>query len=58
MNVDVLVVGAGPAGLSAASELRRLGVAQVLVVDRETNPAAFRGTAGIPGTGCATCTGS
>jgi thioredoxin reductase len=35
VNADVLVVGAGPAGLAAAIELRRLGVADVLVVDRE-----------------------
>lgn len=42
MDVDVLVVGAGPAGLSAAAELRRLGAGTVLVVDRE--PAA----GGIP----------
>ena len=35
MNVDVLIVGAGPAGLAAATELRRLGVGRVLVVDRE-----------------------
>jgi thioredoxin reductase len=35
VNVDVLVVGAGPAGLSAAAELRRLGVGTVLVADRE-----------------------
>jgi thioredoxin reductase len=34
-DVDVLVVGAGPAGLAAAVELRRLGVGGVLVVDRE-----------------------
>jgi thioredoxin reductase len=34
----VLVVGAGPAGLSAAAELRRLGVGSVLVVDREGAP--------------------
>jgi thioredoxin reductase len=34
-SVDVLVVGAGPAGLAAAIELRRLGAGQVLVIDRE-----------------------
>lgn len=33
--VDVLIVGAGPAGLSAATELRSLGVESVMVVDRE-----------------------
>ena len=35
MNVNVLVVGAGPAGLAAAIELRRAGVDRVLVADRE-----------------------
>jgi thioredoxin reductase len=35
MRADVLVVGAGPAGLAAATQLRRLGVANVVVVDRE-----------------------
>jgi thioredoxin reductase len=35
MTVDVLIVGAGPAGLAAAIELRRLGTGQVMVVDRE-----------------------
>ena len=34
-NLDVLIVGAGPAGLATALELRRLGVPRVLVVDRE-----------------------
>lgn len=34
-NVDALIVGAGPAGLAAATELRRLGLGRVLVVDRE-----------------------
>lgn len=36
METDVLIVGAGPAGLTAAAELRRLGVARVVVADRET----------------------
>jgi thioredoxin reductase len=41
MNVDVLVVGAGPAGLSAARELRRLGVGSVLVAEREAEPGGI-----------------
>jgi len=35
VNVDVLIAGAGPAGLAAGIELRRLGVSRVLLVDRE-----------------------
>ena len=34
-HVDVLIVGAGPAGLAAALALRALGVARVLIVERE-----------------------
>ncbi len=39
---DVIILGAGPAGLSAAAELTRLGAGKVMVLDRE--PAA----GGIP----------
>ena len=39
---DVLIVGAGPAGLAAAIELRRLGAGRVLVADREP------GAGGVP----------
>jgi thioredoxin reductase len=38
MNVDVLIVGGGPAGLAAAIELQRLGAGRVLVADREQEP--------------------
>jgi thioredoxin reductase len=41
VDVDVLVVGAGPAGLSAAIELRRLGAGTVLVADRESEPGGI-----------------
>lgn len=34
-EVDVAIVGGGPAGLGAAVELRRLGVARVLILERE-----------------------
>jgi NADPH-dependent 2,4-dienoyl-CoA reductase/sulfur reductase-like enzyme len=33
---DVLVIGAGPAGLAAATRLKELGTARVVVVERET----------------------
>jgi thioredoxin reductase len=35
VETDVLIVGAGPSGLAAAIELRRLGIERVLLVDRE-----------------------
>jgi thioredoxin reductase len=38
VDADALIVGAGPAGLTAAAELRRLGVRRVLVADREAEP--------------------
>lgn len=35
-RADVIVVGAGPAGLAAAAELRRLGAGRVAVLERES----------------------
>lgn len=37
----VAVVGAGPAGLAAALELRRRGVADVVVIEREAEPGGI-----------------
>jgi len=53
-SVEVLVVGAGPAGLAAAADLARAGI-EVEVLERESEPG------GIPRhshhAGYATCTG-
>lgn len=35
-NCDVLVVGAGPAGLSAAIQLKKQGIKRIVVMDRES----------------------
>jgi thioredoxin reductase len=35
LRTDVLIVGAGPAGLTAAAELKRAGAGDVLVLERE-----------------------
>jgi thioredoxin reductase len=37
----VAIVGAGPAGLAAAVELRRLGVGEVVVIEREQEPGGI-----------------
>ena len=34
-RVDVLIIGAGPAGLSAAIELKKSGIKEVRVIERE-----------------------
>ncbi len=40
-ETDVIIVGAGPAGLSSAIALKRQGVARVTVVDREPEPGGM-----------------
>jgi thioredoxin reductase len=51
VNVDVLVAGAGPAGLAAAVELRQLGAGRVLVVDREQEAGGVPRHSAHPGYG-------
>ncbi len=40
-RADIVVVGGGPAGLSAAIEMRRLGAGRVVVVEREHAPGGI-----------------
>lgn len=37
-DVDVVVIGAGPAGLTLAHALGELGISDVLIIDRDTQP--------------------
>ncbi|HTT54803.1 MAG TPA: FAD-dependent oxidoreductase [Streptosporangiaceae bacterium] len=40
-QADVVIIGAGPAGLAAATELRRHGPSRVVVLDREASPGGI-----------------
>ncbi len=54
---DVVIVGAGPAGLTLARDLRTQGVRRSSSSIATTSPAASRGTPTIPATACATSIG-
>lgn len=41
MNVDVLVIGAGPAGLAAAIGARESGIDSLMVIERERTPGGI-----------------
>jgi glycerol-3-phosphate dehydrogenase len=51
LTVDTLIVGAGPAGLSAALELKRLGVKDVVVAERESEAGGIPRLCGHTGFG-------
>jgi thioredoxin reductase len=51
ITADVLIVGAGPAGLSAALELKKLGVNNVLIVERESEAGGIPRMCGHTGFG-------
>ncbi len=50
-HCDVAVIGAGPAGLSTAITLKRLGVKKVLVIDREQEAGGIPRHCGHPAFG-------
>lgn len=41
MQADVAIIGAGPAGLSAAAVLARLGIGEIVVIEREPQPGGI-----------------
>lgn len=41
INKDVIIVGGGPAGLAAAGRLKELGVANILILEREKLPGGI-----------------
>ncbi|NNG00053.1 MAG: FAD-dependent oxidoreductase [Desulfobacteraceae bacterium] len=47
-NCDVAIIGAGPAGLAAAIRLKKLGIENVLVLDRESEPGGIPRHCGHP----------
>src|SRR6185503_1483473 len=51
MTADVLIIGAGPTGLSAALELKKLGVDNVLIVERESEAGGIPRMCGHTGFG-------
>ncbi|HXQ34491.1 MAG TPA: FAD-dependent oxidoreductase, partial [Anaerolineales bacterium] len=51
IQAEVLIIGAGPAGLSAALELKRLGVDDILIVEREPEAGGIPRQCGHTGFG-------
>jgi len=50
-TVDTLIIGAGPAGLAAALELKKLGVKDILVAERESEAGGIPRLCGHTGFG-------
>ena len=40
-NIDILIIGAGPAGLAAAISARENGVDSILIIEREKEPGGI-----------------
>lgn len=41
MQAEVAIIGAGPAGLAAATELARMGIGRIIVIEREPQPGGI-----------------
>jgi NADPH-dependent 2,4-dienoyl-CoA reductase/sulfur reductase-like enzyme len=41
MHADLVIIGAGPAGLAAAAEAYRAGIRDILIIDRDTVPGGI-----------------
>ena len=54
---QVAIVGAGPAGIAAATALRQAGIEDVVLRNGSSKRAACRDTVGIPPSGCKRFTG-
>ncbi|MEP6895993.1 MAG: NAD(P)/FAD-dependent oxidoreductase, partial [Chloroflexota bacterium] len=50
-SVDVLIVGAGPAGLAAALELKKLGIKNIVIAERESEAGGIPRLCGHTGFG-------
>jgi glycerol-3-phosphate dehydrogenase len=50
-NPDVVIVGAGPAGLAAALELKKLGIEKIMVAERESEAGGIPRMCGHTGFG-------
>ena len=48
LPIDVIIIGGGPSGLSAAIELKRLGVSRVVVLEREKEAGGIPRHCGHP----------
>ncbi|MTB15870.1 MAG: FAD-dependent oxidoreductase, partial [Actinobacteria bacterium] len=50
-SVDVLIIGGGPAGLAAAIELKKLGIKDVRIIEREAQAGGVPRHSNHPGYG-------